>query len=83
MSDLLYNTKLDILYMDTDSIFLTSRLPNDIISKDIGKWKLEYILKKAIFLAPKCFSIIISRKNITIDIRLSVRISAWLKYICN
>ena len=55
MSDLLYNTKLDILYMDTDSIFVTSRLPDNIISKDIGKWKLEYVLKKAIFLAPKVY----------------------------
>lgn len=43
-------------YTDTDSVVLGSPLPDDIISsKEMGMFKLEYQVKKGIFLAPKSY----------------------------
>ena len=53
--------KLDILnrggelyYSDTDSIVTNIELPNDVVSKtELGKFKLEYKVKKGIFMSGK------------------------------
>ncbi len=65
MSQLLNNKDVNIFYTDTDSYFMTLNKPfeyfKDIISDNIlGKFKLEYIIKKAVFLATKlyCFETI-------------------------
>jgi hypothetical protein len=55
MSDLIYNPNLNIVYMDTDSIFITSTLSNNIISKKLGNWKLEYVFNEGVFIAPKVY----------------------------
>ena len=46
----------DCIYIDTDSIVLSSPLSEDFISsKEMGLYKLEYKVKKGIFLAPKSY----------------------------
>ena len=44
-----------ILYIDTDSIYTTSNLPPELVSKKLGNWKLEQIFLKSVFIAPKVY----------------------------
>lgn len=54
-----YISRSDSYYTDTDSIVLSNPLPEeDISSTVLGKFKLEYIIKKGIFLAPKSYSLV-------------------------
>jgi hypothetical protein len=46
---------IELLYFDTDSIDIKGDLNYKYIGKEIGKFKLEHIFKKAIFLAPKVY----------------------------
>lgn len=55
LSHFLVNYELEILYMDTDSLYLSSKLPDDVVSKNLGDWKLEHIFTKSLFLAPKVY----------------------------
>ena len=46
----------DILYTDTDSLYVTQPLPDSYISEtELGKLKLEAVFKDAVFLAPKVY----------------------------
>lgn len=46
----------DSYYTDTDSVVLSSLLPEDLISSsEMGKFKLENKVKRGIFLAPKSY----------------------------
>lgn len=50
------NPDYTLYYSDTDSIYLNKKLPDNMVSSTIlGKMKLENILNKAIFLAPKVY----------------------------
>jgi len=42
-------------YTDTDSVALEKKLDDLYVGKELGKFKLEYISEKAIFLAPKVY----------------------------
>jgi hypothetical protein len=56
MSQFKNNPDFILYYTDTDSIYTNKPLPDHMISNTIlGKMKLENILKKAIFLAPKMY----------------------------
>lgn len=47
----------NIFYTDTDSLYLSKELPNNLVSSnELGKFKLEYIFKDAIFLGPKIYA---------------------------
>lgn len=55
-----------VFYCDTDSIVTDRELPADMVdAKEYGKWKLESVSDKAIFLQPKlyCENIIESEKG--------------------
>lgn len=45
----------NLFYTDTDSIFIDKPLFDHLIGKELGEMKLEYILKKAVFLASKVY----------------------------
>ena len=47
-----------LYYSDTDSIVINKELPESEVGKEIGKFKLEYVIKKAIFIAPKVYGLI-------------------------
>ena len=47
----------NLYYTDTDSIYIPYELPKNLISdKILGKFKLEYIFKDIVFLAPKVYA---------------------------
>lgn len=53
-----YISRDDCYYTDTDSVFLGSPLAEeDISSTVLGKFKLENIIEKGYFIAPKCYAI--------------------------
>lgn len=47
----------ECFYSDTDSVFLQHPLDPKYVNKEIGKMKLEYIAKEAIFISPKSYYI--------------------------
>jgi len=54
-----YISRPDCYYTDTDSVVLGSPLPEDEISSTVlGMFKLENIVTKGIFLAPKSYSLL-------------------------
>jgi hypothetical protein len=56
MSQFKNNSNFNLYYSDTDSIYIDSPLPKELVnSKILGKMKLENIINKAIFLAPKVY----------------------------
>lgn len=46
-----------LYYSDTDSIFTSIPLPDNMISGELGKMKLEYVADRAVFLAPKVYAV--------------------------
>ena len=51
-----YISRDDCYYTDTDSVVLGSPLPDEAISStEMGKFKLEHLVKRGIFLAPKSY----------------------------
>lgn len=64
MSQFKNHPKINIYYTDVDSIIinlsptqLTELFPNILaaLAEDIGQLKLEHVIEKAVFLAPKCY----------------------------
>jgi len=56
MSQFKNNPDFKLFYTDTDSIYTNKPLPGYLVSsKVLGKMKLENVLKKVIFLAPKMY----------------------------
>ena len=51
------NPNFKLYYSDTDSIFIDKSLPNEYVGNKLGQMKLEYIIKRAVFLAPKVYGI--------------------------
>ena len=47
----------ECFYSDTDSVVLEKPLDPILISKDIGKMKLEYKIEKGLFVSPKLYSL--------------------------
>lgn len=57
----------DIYYSDTDSIVTNMKLDNSLVDeKALGKLKLEYIIDKAIFIAPKLYCLVTKEGEIII-----------------
>lgn len=47
----------NIYYSDTDSVYLDRPLPDNLVdSKELGKFKLEYIFKDSVFLGAKIYA---------------------------
>jgi len=56
MSQFKNNPDYNLYYTDTDSIYIDKPLNDSLVNnKILGKMKLEHIIKKAIFLAPKVY----------------------------
>lgn len=60
---------IKIYYFDTDSIIINKPLPNDFLTNELGKWKLEAIIKEGVFIAPKVYGYITENGNEIIKIK--------------
>jgi hypothetical protein len=49
---------INLFYSDTDSAITDSPLPITWIGNELGQFKLEYVIKRAVFLAPKVYGLI-------------------------
>lgn len=58
MSQVKNNPKFKLYYSDTDSAVTNVPLPDAMIGTALGKFKLEYEIERAVFLAPKVYGII-------------------------
>ena len=58
MSFLKNNPKFKLYYSDTDSVFINQPLLDHLIGSGLGQFKLENIINKAIFLAPKVYALV-------------------------
>jgi hypothetical protein len=58
MSLLKNNPDINLYYSDTDSGVVDSPLPAKFVGPLLGQFKLEYVIDKAVFLAPKVYAFI-------------------------
>ena len=58
MSQFKNNPDLKLYYSDTDSIVTNAPLPQELVGNKLGQVKLEYVITKAVFLAPKVYALI-------------------------
>jgi hypothetical protein len=56
---LLLKNGAKIYYSDTDSIVTDMKLPDEFVGQELGKFKLEYNIKKAIFITSKTYVLIL------------------------
>ena len=81
MSQFKKNPDFKLYYSDTDSI-INKELPGSIVGSGLGKMKLEHVITKAVFLAPKVYGLIdtdgneiIKAKGLTKDSIQSLKLS--------
>lgn len=58
MSQFKNNPDFKLYYSDTDSIVINKPLPDNMIGSALGQVKLEHIINRAVFLAPKVYGFI-------------------------
>jgi DNA polymerase elongation subunit (family B) len=79
MSQFKNNDNFELYYSDTDSIYIDKPLPESLVNnKILGKMKLEHIINKTIFLAPKVYylengKVIYKVKGLSHDIELTMK----------
>lgn len=49
------NSKLNLIYTDTDCVMVNESLDPILIGPGLGQFKLEYVFKESIFIAPKVY----------------------------
>lgn len=57
------NPNFKLYNSDTDNIVINKPLPEELVGKELGLMKLEHVIKKAVFLAPKVYGIIEENGN--------------------
>jgi hypothetical protein len=58
MSTFKNNPKYRLYYSDTDSGIFDTELPIELVGSALGQVKLEHVISKAVFLAPKVYALI-------------------------
>ena len=58
MSILKNNSLFNLYYSDTDSIVVDKQLPSFMVGSDLGQYKLEHTISRAVFLAPKVYGLL-------------------------
>ena len=76
------NPAFKLYYSDTDSAVIDSPLPDFMVGPALGQMKLEHVINKAVFLAPKVYGLItttgdeiIKVKGLTKDVIKNINIS--------
>lgn len=57
MSQIKNNPKYNLYYSDTDSAVIDAKLDNAFVGSELGQFKLEYEINRAVFLAPKVYGL--------------------------
>jgi len=63
------NPRFTLYYSDTDSIIIDQPLPDKIVGTELGQLKLEHIIERAVFLAPKVYGLITDKGEEIIKIK--------------
>ena len=58
MSAFKNRSNFKLYYSDTDSIVIDAQLPVELIGNNLGQFKLEQVIERAVFLAPKVYGYI-------------------------
>ena len=58
MSSFKNNPNFKLYYSDTDNIVTNKQLPDHMVGSGLGQMKLEHVITKAVFLAPKVYGFI-------------------------
>ena len=69
MSLIKNNPKVNLYYSDTDSGVVDSPLNEDLVGPALGQFKLEYIVNKAVFLAPKVYGLVTDQGQEVIKVK--------------
>ena len=69
MSHLKNNPEFNLYYSDTDSIVIDKPLPSFMVGNLLGQFKLEHVINKAVFLAPKVYAFITEDNKEVIKIK--------------
>ena len=84
MSQFKNNPNLKLYYSDTDSAVFNAPLPEEYLGSNLGLMKLEHVISKAVFLAPKVYALIteegeqiIKAKGLTKDAIKDINISDY------
>ena len=60
MSVLKNNPLFKLFYSDTDNVVVDRPLPSFMVGNELGQFKLEHVIERAVFLAPKVYGLITS-----------------------
>jgi hypothetical protein len=63
MSQFKNSNKFELYYSDTDSMDISEPLDNSMVGNCLGKMKLEYVFKDAVYLAPKVYGCVNIENN--------------------
>ena len=55
----------EIYYSDTDSIVTNTELSSNLVGKELGKFKVEYQIKKAYFISSKTYCLVLKDEFVT------------------
>jgi hypothetical protein len=58
--------KFNLYYSDTDNIVIDKALPSYMVGNELGQVKLEHVIKKAVFLAPKVYALVTTDNELII-----------------
>jgi len=58
MSSFKNNPLFKLYNSDTDNIVINKQLPEELVGKELGQLKLEHVITKAVFLAPKVYGLV-------------------------
>jgi len=58
MSLIKNSSNFNLYYSDTDSAVTDAELPSILVGPELGQFKLEYVINRAVFLAPKVYGLI-------------------------
>lgn len=79
MSQFKNSDKFELYYTDTDSIFISAspeelnKLYPSIVGGELGQLKLECVIERAVFLAPKAYCFEVKNKDDSIDTTIKIK----------
>lgn len=69
MSVLKNNPLFKLFYSDTDSVVVDRPLPSFMVGNGLGQFKLEHVIERAVFLAPKVYGLLTQEGNEIIKVK--------------